>query len=236
MEPAWSYAAAAVLAALIVTPPPPSRAQLPAAARVLVLAPALDDTRVELVRDAVAFWNSAFQELGLLPALAEPVVVVSSPATRALENYARKVSRAAGRPAAGPLEPDPPVELAALEAEVVVLLSAQRLMPFAWPLPRTRRFFVAVDSDPSATAHGLRRVVAHEIGHTLGLRHLRGDPDAVMCMPCSRSRAGDAAEEHPRLSDRERSQLLELYSAAPALPGGGANVTGARSCAVDQSC
>ena len=88
-------------------------------------------------------------------------------------------------------------------------------MPFAWALPEGGRYFLAIDSGAHTSASSMRRIVAHELGHALGLRHDRGNPQALMCMPCRRGGV-DETLALPPLTERERSQLLRLY--APELP------------------
>ena len=184
--------------------------RLTAGARVVIVVPNSEDPRIAPGHEALAYWNRTFEELGLAPAFGEPEVILASASTRALENYARQISRRAGSAPAGPFEPDPPAELDALGAEVVVLFSAQDLLSFAWPVTGSTRFFLAIDAAAGASASGMRSVIAHELGHALGLAHDRGDPGALMCMPC---RSVPPAEERalPPLDARARSQLLRLF-------------------------
>jgi hypothetical protein len=208
---------ALALPLLVLLAAAPAGGQRPSdAARVVVVVSGEDDARIGAVREAVGFWNATFEDLGLEPALRAPDVLAAWPSIRALENYAWQISRRAGRASAGALEPPPPAELVGLDAEVVVLLSAQRLMPFAWPLAGTRRHFVAVAVDAEdARRGGMLRVIAHELGHTLGLRHDRGNSAALMCMPCDRA-AKDPGATLPPLGPRERARLLELHGSSGA--------------------
>jgi hypothetical protein len=219
---AWRRAIGAG-AILVVVLAGPAGAQQPAGAKVLVLAAEPADPRIEATRSAIAFWNRTFEELGLAPVFGEPEVVVASPATRDLENYAWQISRSAGRLAAGSLEPAPPPFLRStdagvgdLEAGIIVLLSVQKLMPFAWPLATaplapSRRYFVALANEPAATPDATHRVIVHELGHALGLDHDPTKASVLMCMPCSHA----PAQEPPgaiALTPAERSRLLELYA------------------------
>ena len=183
---------------------------------VVILSPDEADGRVALTREAIAFWNRALKELELTPRLTEAALMVAPPSSRALENYARRLWQQAGRLPPGVLGPAPPPELAAFSADVVVLLSKQELMSFAWPLESATRFFVAVSADTEAPPHQsgtLRNVIAHELGHTLGIVH-NGIATALMCGPCRspvQERAGD--QRFLPLTPQDHALLRELYPA-----------------------
>ncbi len=184
------------------------------------------DVRVTQTREAIAFWNRTLTDLGLDVRLrVSDVIVVSE--SRLLENYARQVSQRGGRLPRGSAGPQPPAELTELEADTVVLLSRQPLMPFAWPLARWStvegstagsglpRYFVAIRAvQPKRPGDDkvLRNVIAHELGHTLGLTHHRATA-TLMCGPCSSLAAEDNPQEWLPLTAADRARLRALHPA-----------------------
>ena len=174
--------------------------------RVVVLVADAADDRNGMVVEAASFWNRAAADLGLSAAFAEPRLTVPPEGLRPFENYAHQLSQLAGRLHSSDPGPAPPPALLGLDAEVVVLLSAQALMPFAWPYAGDGRHFVAVPAGDERD-RVVRNVIAHELGHVLGLKHLR-EPGVLMCQPCDTSAAvgGDASRFLP-LTDLDRERL-----------------------------
>ena len=188
--------------------------------QVVIVTPDGGDERVTETREAVAYWNQTLADLKLEVRLREAAVVVASE-TRALENYARQISQRGGRLPRGSAGPQPPSELTDLQADVIVLLSRQPLMPFAWPLPSlagstsTTGYFVAIRAvEPARLGDDkvLRNVIAHELGHTLGLTHNRATA-TLMCSPCSSAAAEDSPQEWLPLTGEDRARLHELHAA-----------------------
>lgn len=183
---------------------------------IVVLVPTMDDDRLDPSSQAIAFWNDRLAELGVETGLSDPTVLVDAPIVRTLENYARQVAtRAVGLPG-GAYEPAPPTDLTELDGDIVVLLSRQDIMSYAWPMPRVSplRYFVVIRAvrgpyrhDPMVSRH----VVAHELGHALGLDH-NAEPHTLMCGPCQPLTAEPDATGFLPLTDGDRARLRELHA------------------------
>ena len=86
-----------VLLALVVAAVPVATREAALERGVLILSPSSDDQRLGPTREAIAFWNRTLADLALAPRLEERAVVIESPATRVLENFARRIWQQAGR-------------------------------------------------------------------------------------------------------------------------------------------
>jgi hypothetical protein len=147
--------------------------------------------------------------------LLETEIIVASPSSRALETYARHISQRAGRFAPRGADPNAPRELTTLGSDIVLLLSKQEIFSFAWPLADPTRFFIAIQTDrvpPLNHPNVSRNVIAHELGHALGLRH-NGNPTTLMCGPCEQVVFRSEAPVFFPLTPGDRARLLERYLA-----------------------
>lgn len=167
----------------------------------IVILSAQDDFRVPAIREAVDFWNAEFAQLGSPFRLGAIVHSVRSIAASDL------LALKAGTPL-------PPLVNSMREANgdvIVVLSDDDGFNPFAFPRPALRKVLVAIPSLrklPSWPGFA-RNVVAHELGHAIGLGH-NDDATSLMCGGTARCDLLPKDRFAP-LTSVEKAKLLEMY-------------------------
>lgn len=168
------------------------------------------DSRLQAVEEAVSFWNRTLEEIGSGFRLG-PITRTGQPVPEeALQSLSASTLGGAGGPS------KIPQAFRDLPGDLTIFLARSEFVSFAGPFDANSKRIVGIRGTsfpPMNLPNVPPNVIAHELGHAIGLRH-NSDPAMLMCgwpAPC---RPGLFRSDQPRmfpLTDDEKRRLLTMY-------------------------
>jgi hypothetical protein len=168
-----------------------------------------DDPRIALVEQAVAFWNDTLAQLGSGFRLGKVTRIDERIPESELEWMSSMVVGSGGKRA------ETPLALRGLPGDLTVYLAHSAFISFAGPFDAERRRLIAIRSlgFPLNLPNVARNVIAHEMGHAIGLGH-NADYRLLMCGRPAKCRPTEFQSDEPRifgLAPAEKELLLRMY-------------------------
>ncbi len=197
---------ALVLGSLLM--PPPTDAQWDKVPTITVSAPE-QDPRIPLALEAVVFWNRQLAEIETPFRLGAVTQTTDTLPADYLAQLSAAVLKREPRP-------DVPESVRRMPGDIIIALSDGDFISFSTGFRPGGKVVLGIRTDrryPLSLPNVGRNVIAHELGHAIGLKH-NDDPTTLMCgrpAPCRPDVFQSEVTRFFPLTEAEKGVLLRLY-------------------------